>query len=82
MVVRSKTTGKEENSRGRRTLIDIITITRPAIMLNVNSTSSKIEGSGTTNIAIITKMTIGIPRPFASEKFKDCRKLDNNNTLI
>jgi hypothetical protein len=78
IVARSKTSGNEENSRGLWTLIDIITTTSPAMMLNVKRTSSAIDGSGTTSIAIIAKMTSGIAIPFASVKSSDCRKSDTN----
>jgi hypothetical protein len=78
IVARSKTRGKTENSRGLRTLIDIITTTSPAMMLNVKRTSSAIDGSGTTSIAIMAKMTSGIAIPFASVKISECRKSDTN----
>jgi hypothetical protein len=82
MVASRRTKGKEENSKGRWTLIQIIIIINPAMMLNVNKTSKAIEGKGTTSIDIIARITAGIARPFGSVKFKECRKFDTSTEFI
>ncbi len=48
--------------------MDIMTITKPAMILKVNSRSSANDGSGTTSIAMIARMTSGIAIPFISVK--------------
>ena len=60
----------------------IITIIRPAIMLNVNRMSKAIDGSGITSIAIMARITNGMAIPFASVKLNECRKSDTNELFI
>ena len=79
-VAISNTDGKDENSSGLRVLRVIMTINRPSIMLNVNSTSSKNAGSGTTRSAKISSTNVGAPTLFAlshAKRSENCRKFDS-----
>jgi hypothetical protein len=62
--------------------MQIIMIISPAMMLNVNKTSNAIEGSGTTSMDIIARITAGIARPFGSVKLRECRIFDTNIEFI
>ena len=62
--------------------MQIIMIISPAMMLNVNKTSSAIDGSGTTSIDIIASITAGIAKPFGSVKLRECRKFDTSIEYI
>jgi hypothetical protein len=62
--------------------MQIITMINPVIMLNVNKISSAIDGSGTTSIPMIARITSGMPRFFASPAKSDCRNPDTSVALI
>jgi hypothetical protein len=63
MVAKSKTDGKDENSKGFRVPMAIMMTTRPIMMLKVNKMSNIKGGRGTTNMAMINKTKTGKPNP-------------------
>ena len=62
--------------------MQIMTMISPVMILKVNRISSAIEGSGTTSMPMIARITRGIPRFFASPVKSDCRKPDTKVALI
>ena len=77
MVASNKTEGKDENSKGLRVPIAIMMISTLVAILNVNNTSSKNVGNGTTSIAMINSTSAGILRLASLILERSCRIVDS-----
>jgi hypothetical protein len=74
--------GKDENSKGLDTLIEIIIMTSPSTMFMVNMTSSKKAGIGITSIASIRRINPGTARPSSRMDCNTCLKFDIRRAFI
>ena len=82
MVANNNTEGKEENSRGLRTLMAIMMINTLAAILKVNNISKIMGCSGMTNIPMINKTKAGMLRSLKLNLVKFCRIVDRVSVLM